>query len=473
MIHLLVPALLSSNAFAWQHIDPDPYIWIPDDMPIEFYVADDGMPNSVDACDASGGMSGCCEESVPAGYCAQVAQEGFAAWTAAACAEFSYEYVGVCPNLTGFSFNGANYITFNDPFNELELGVLAAALVDRQDVVEIINGVGYKRALDGDIVFNQDVEFTTNELIEQGLCSDQVNMRGVITHEIGHILGMDHSCEDPDKPEQGGGPCPDPLLLHATMFWNEGPCETEAIDINQDDIEGFTVLYGPFATFQCSHTVSPDLAIGVVPMDLHCVVASEFLAEVQGASWVFGDGGVSEELNPTHTYAEPGNYTIQVTVDGARAECDDPETTEVEGWSNTYRKVGYVRACGVPDAAFVVDHVDGLKYQMLNDSDVSVYGCISDIVWEVYKGTDTGGEPISTAKAWEPIIDFPEEGEYTVVLNLGGIAGTGAASATFEAKNHRGEGYGCSTVGASAGMASLLMFLVSAGWLRARRPRDP
>lgn len=468
-MHLLALSLLSGNAFAWKHIDPNPYVWIPDDMPIPYYVADDGLPNSIDACEASAGQSGCCEESVAAGYCIQAAEEGFAAWTAAACAEFSYEYAGLWPN-SGFSFNGVNHIGFNDPFNDLEIGVLAAALVDRQDVVEIINGVGYKRALDGDVTFNQDVEFTTNELIEQGICSDQTNMRGVMTHELGHILGMDHSCEDPDKPEQGGGPCPDPLLLHATMFWNEGPCETEAVDINQDDIEGFTVLYGPFATFECSHTVSPDLAVGVVPMELHCVVASDFLGEVLGAHWTFGDGGDSDELNATHIYEAPGNYTIEVTVDGARAECDDPDTTEIEGWSNTYRKVGYVRACGIPEAAFVIDHVDGLQYQMLNDSDVSVYGCIQDILWEVYEGSEAGvGEPVRTAKAWEPIIEFPYEGTYTVVLNLGGMAGTGGASVTFEAKNRRGEGYGCSTMGVTTGMASLLVLLVTAGLLRAPR----
>jgi hypothetical protein len=254
------------------------------------------------------------------------------------------------------------------------------------------------------------------------------------------------------------------------MFWNEGACETGAVDINQDDIEGFTVLYGPFATFQCSHEVSPDLAIGVVPFDLNCVVSSEFLGEVVGATWVFGDGVTSEEINPTHTYTEPGNYTIEATIQGERAVCDDPETAEVEGWSNTYRKVGYVRACGVPDAEFTVDHVDGLDYQMLNESDVSVFGCISDIQWEVYAGTDTSGEPVRTAKAWEPIINFPEDGTYTVVLNMGGIGGTGAASVTFDAKNHRGEGYGCST-GFGAPLASFLVIAVSAGLLRTRRSR--
>ncbi|MDG4768077.1 ThuA domain-containing protein [Solwaraspora sp. WMMD406] len=31
-------------------------------------------------------------------------------------------------------------------------------------------------------------------------------------------------------------------------------------------------------------------------------------------AWTFGDGGTSDEANPTHTYAEAGNYTAQLTV---------------------------------------------------------------------------------------------------------------------------------------------------------------
>ncbi|MFY1634308.1 ThuA domain-containing protein [Solwaraspora sp. WMMB335] len=31
-------------------------------------------------------------------------------------------------------------------------------------------------------------------------------------------------------------------------------------------------------------------------------------------AWTFGDGGTSDEADPTHTYTEPGNYTAQLTV---------------------------------------------------------------------------------------------------------------------------------------------------------------
>ena len=105
---------------------------------------------------------------------------------------------------------------------------------------------------------------------------------------------------------------------------------------------------------------------------------------------------------------------------------------------------------------------------MLNESDVSVYGCISDIQWEVYRGPKATGAMVGDpVKAWEPIIEFPDEGEYTVVMNLGGIGGTGAATATFEARDYRGEASGCDSTGGIGGGLGLFF----AGVLAFRRRR--
>jgi chitodextrinase len=451
-------SLFTQPASAWEHTHR---VWLPEDFPLKYWVADDGTaPNDPERCEASGLMEGCCEEGVPAGYCAQAAAQGFDAWHAASCAEFEVEYQGVSPNVS-WADDGRYQISFNDPGQDIEEGVLAVTYSNGAELAFVLDGQRYDHFDMVDIVFNDEGQFVTHEDAVAERCDEAFNLRSVMTHEIGHSLGMDHSCEDPNK---GGAPCSDPVLRAATMYWNETACQPDGADINQDDIEGFTALYGPYATFECSHQVQDGLVIGVVPFDLHCVIVSEDLGEVVSAEWAFGDGGVADELTATHTYTEPGNYTIQLTVQGERETCGE------EGWQNNYRRVGYVRACGVPDASFEVDHVDGLQYQMLNDSDVSVYGCISNIQWEVYRGEAASGEPlIAGISAWEPVIDFPEAGTYTVVMNLGGYAGTSGAAVTFEAKDRRGEGTGCGCASSPVGGLGALLLMLPL-W-RGRRPR--
>ncbi len=47
-------------------------------------------------------------------------------------------------------------------------------------------------------------------------------------------------------------------------------------------------------------------------------------------SWSFGDGGISTQANPTHTYAQPGQYTARLTVsDGVNSSLSPPITISV------------------------------------------------------------------------------------------------------------------------------------------------
>ncbi len=462
----------STSAYAWNHFFT---VWTPEQMPIPVNVADDGEPNSIEACEKSDGLSGCCEETVPAGYCYEATRIGFDTWADVPCTEIEVDVADgtrdssvVAPNIAADISDGVNSVVFNDPGNQLiEASTYAAALFSNSAGQQafVINGEQYFRHFGSvDIVFNNGIVFLTDEQLNSGevTCSNEVNFQSVMTHEIGHFLGMAHTCERDE-------PCTDPLDLEATMYWGGRPCETEstgsAASLEEDDIDGITTLYGPSARFQCSHQTSDGQVIGVVPFDLKCVVVSDSISEITEASWTFGDGGRSDEIAATHRYDEPGNYTIQVSFRGDRPACGD------EGWESDFRRVGYVRACGVPQASFEVEPVEGLSYKMLNDSDVSVFGCISDIQWDVFEGDSATGEPIlPPIKSWEPIIDFPETGTYTVVMSLGGIAGTGGASATFEVSRTAGGNgvFNCNSVGAPAG-GSALGVLLLAGLAALRR----
>lgn len=450
----VVSLAFAPSAFAWRHLGS---MWLPEDFPLAYYVADDEIEDDI-PWQMSQNPDADCEETVPSGYCKESMLLAMDQWNnEVPCSDVDLYDGGVIANQGFTSTNFKNYITFNDPENEIEeVATLAVTLPLGIGTAAIIQGTVYKHMYDADLIFNEDSVFDTHYNIEAGNCNGGTNIRAVMTHEMGHSLGLGHSCEQFES-------CTDPLLRDATMEWSEGSCNVDAQSINQDDIDGISVLYGPYATFECSHSVSDELSQGNVPFDLKCSLDSKYLAEVTAAEWNFGDGGTSSDLSPTHTYSEPGNYTIQLTVNGAREDCG------ADGWEYKFRRVGYVRACDVPEASFHVEHVDGLTYKLVNESDVSVYGCIDDVQWDIFSGAAASGSTtVPAVKAWEPEITLPEEGEYTVVLNLGGPAGTGAAKVTFEAKDRSGQGRCATGVGDGLGLLPLSFALVA---LSRRRKR--
>jgi PKD repeat protein len=54
--------------------------------------------------------------------------------------------------------------------------------------------------------------------------------------------------------------------------------------------------------------------VGGAPLVVEFTDAS--IGIVEGWSWDFGDGAVSEEQHPSHEYARPGNYTVSLEVSG-------------------------------------------------------------------------------------------------------------------------------------------------------------
>ena len=428
-ITMALVLLFPLSSLAWEHTT---WVWVPEDQPVEFTISD------------------YVEDSIPEGTTEATILAGYENWKIAECADFESDHLGLTDENTTNMYNFENHVSFDDPGNKIAGGTLAVTYtIPGSEVAFVQDGKAYFRALDSDIVFNDNVDFILDADIEAGLCSGETSMESVGTHEIGHLMGLGHSCEE-------GDPCTDQDLLEATMFWTAGPCDMAQSVPNADEVQGLQALYGPYSTFRCSHEINPDaddpLAFGVVPFDLRCVVDSKNLDEVTGATWYFGDGGTSTELDPVHTYDEPGNYTVQVCFDGESPTCGD--------WEFCYRKVGYVRACGVPDVVFTTEHLDGLTYKLRNETDISVYGCIFEVQWDVY---NESGDLMESIKAWEPDFTFEEAGNYRIVLNVGGPAGTGAAELTLAAKNQRGAGYGsCSNLGPMSPMGGLVLLLAGA-----------
>ncbi|MEZ4317526.1 MAG: serine protease [Myxococcota bacterium] len=216
-----------------------------------------------------------------------------------------------------------------------------------------------------------------------------------------------------------------------------------------------TVAASP-PTFECSHQLDPDdpnsIALGVVPMDLRCQVFAADADQITKVVWGWGDGNTEEitgSLRGEHTYTEQGVYNLSACI-----------TTNLSGneFEHCVNKTNHVNACGEPQVAFEATPTDGLGLELVNKTPLRAYTCISNATWEIYEGSGASGTPIKTLSGWEPELDFVDEGpgEYTVVLNVGGLGGTGAAMATVSV----GRGTGCSHVSGWSGAFLAPLFLL-------------
>jgi hypothetical protein len=217
-----------------------------------------------------------------------------AAWTNVASATVDLAdggSAGTARSVAGGTCDGKNTIQFNDPFGEVQdlvncSGVLAVGgFCDGPGSIDV-NGVTFNKISEGDLTVNNGF----------GACFPAIDLAEVVTHEIGHSIGMGHSSENLNEPN--------PVLKDATMF-AYAHFDGRGASVHQDDIAGISAAYPASATNDADGDGVPDASD-------HCPgTAAGKHVDAQGCAC--GQAG--------HVSCDDQNICTVDTCDDATAQC--------------------------------------------------------------------------------------------------------------------------------------------------------
>ncbi len=145
---------------------------------------------------------------------------------------------------------------------------------------------------------------------------------------------------------------------------------------------------------------------GAAPLDVRFTDTSiPGSAPIDSWTWVFGDGGTSNEQSPTHRYETPGIYSVSLTTRTAAGE--------ITGTMNNL-----ITVTQAPTAAFSASPTSGGAPLVVQFVDESLPGTapITSWLWDFGDGTSSVQR--------NPIHEFTEAGEYDIVLTVTTDAGT-------------------------------------------------
>lgn len=167
-------------------------------------------------------------------------------------------------------------------------------------------------------------------------------------------------------------------------------------------------------TTACGDVLQSDpvdvAAAAPLPAAAFSISQEEFTVELTNQSsqaeaynWFFGDGAISAEANPSHTYEANGDYEITLI---ARNSCG----------ADTARQSLTIQGGMAPAAAFSFSSLRGcgpLEVQFTNETQ----GDYTEILWRFM-----GGDPDMSTEE-NPVVTFAESGAYNFALFVSGPLG--------------------------------------------------
>ncbi|MGE5233642.1 MAG: fibronectin type III domain-containing protein [Acidobacteriota bacterium] len=166
-------------------------------------------------------------------------QRGLQAWNNDPATPINYTYSGTTSAHGGLVSNdGINEITFNDPNHELNAfnctsGVLAYGGPWYAVALRSFHGKQYHAIAEGDIVTARNLSCFFSSSPNGSKAAEEL-----FGHELGHTLGLGHSCGDSDSPPCGSSALYNDALMRAIIH-DDG----RGARLNADDKAGIAALY--------------------------------------------------------------------------------------------------------------------------------------------------------------------------------------------------------------------------------------